>query len=251
MGVVELRRSTAGAGDQVEIPQLAAEVVPVVGVDEEEVVAGPDDPTEPSEESHHLAVIVGLDVARECGPRGELPAAGELAEIGGKVAAGQADVISVEAGREADPRCRSNRHVEIVGRASSRPELSSRDRHAPGHRAPRCSAGAQAPRDGIVSALQVIASMEVSGESLHNLKQQMKKLPQRMINVSCAGDVVEKKPVTRALKDTWEKLNGKGRVLLRPSGTEPVVRIMVEGEDPQLVEQLAQDLASVVEQAAG
>ena len=49
---------------------------------------------------------------------------------------------------------------------------------------------------------------------------------------------------------TEQKLNGKGRVLLRPSGTEPVVRVMVEGEDLTLVEELARDLASLLEKAA-
>ncbi|HIG41195.1 MAG: phosphoglucosamine mutase [bacterium] len=104
--------------------------------------------------------------------------------------------------------------------------------------------------DGIVSALQVIAAMKASGESLHTLKNQMNKYPQRMINVRCARDVVEKTPVTRAVKTTEEKLNGRGRVLLRPSGTEPLVRVMVEGEDPALVEELARNLANIVEKAA-
>ena len=56
--------------------------------------------------------------------------------------------------------------------------------------------------------------------------------------------------MSEALKKTEARLNGKGRVLLRPSGTEPVVRVMVEGEDQMLVEELANDLARVVEQAA-
>ncbi len=103
--------------------------------------------------------------------------------------------------------------------------------------------------DGIVSALQVIAGMERSGKTLHQLKQQMKKYPQRMINVSCAGEVVDKNSVTQAVEATQQKLHGKGRVLLRPSGTEPVVRVMVEGEDEDLVEELALHLADVVERA--
>jgi len=68
--------------------------------------------------------------------------------------------------------------------------------------------------------------------------------------VQCPREVVEEKPVTHAVEMTEQKLNGKGRVLLRPSGTEPVVRVMVEGEDLTLVEELARDLASLLEKAA-
>ncbi len=104
--------------------------------------------------------------------------------------------------------------------------------------------------DGVVAALQVIAAMQVAGESLHSLKKGMTKYPQRMINVQCPREVVEEKPVIHAVEMTEQKLNGKGRVLLRPSGTEPVVRVMVEGEDLTLVEELARDLASLLEKAA-
>jgi len=107
--------------------------------------------------------------------------------------------------------------------------------------------------DGIVAALQVVSAMIDRGESLHVLKKGMTKFPQTMINVRCP---VGKNPagaslVAQAIKETEQRLNGKGRVLLRPSGTEPVVRVMVEGEDPVLVESLARDLADVVEGAAG
>ena len=107
--------------------------------------------------------------------------------------------------------------------------------------------------DGIISALQVVAAMEVSGMSLHELKGKMEKYPQQMINVKCQrGTTIESvQPVSNAVKATEEKLNGKGRVLLRASGTEPVVRVMVEGEDARLVEELARDLAQVVEQELG
>lgn len=105
--------------------------------------------------------------------------------------------------------------------------------------------------DGIISALQVVAAMEDSGMSLHELKGKMEKYPQQMINVKCQrGIAIESvQPVSNAVKATEERLKGKGRVLLRASGTEPVVRVMVEGEDESLVEELARDLAEVVEQA--
>jgi len=107
--------------------------------------------------------------------------------------------------------------------------------------------------DGIISALQVVAAMMESGESLNALKRKMEKFPQMMINVRCKPgmDLDGATPVAKAVKQTEQKLNGKGRVLLRPSGTEPVVRVMVEGEDALLVETLVRDLADVVEASVG
>ena len=107
--------------------------------------------------------------------------------------------------------------------------------------------------DGIISALQVIAAMERSGETLNALKQKMTKYPQLMINVKCkqGASLDSDKSVQKALEEAQARLDGTGRVLLRPSGTEPVVRVMVEGEDPALVEELANSLSRVVEQAMG
>lgn len=107
--------------------------------------------------------------------------------------------------------------------------------------------------DGVVAALQVVAAMVDNDASLADLKVRMHKYPQAMINVKCQGAkaLVDAGAVTAAVRETEEKLAGKGRVLLRPSGTEPVMRVMVEGEDPGLVERLARDLACVVESAAG
>ena len=103
--------------------------------------------------------------------------------------------------------------------------------------------------DGIVSALQVIEVICAEKKSLNSLKSQMKKYPQQMINVRCSSDIVLKSSVIEAVKDAEGKLAGKGRVLLRPSGTEPVVRVMIEGEDQAQVVQLTEDLASAVREA--
>lgn len=103
--------------------------------------------------------------------------------------------------------------------------------------------------DGIVSSLQVIGAMLESEQTLGELKKGMSKLPQLMINVRCDAAVVNSDTVLAAVAQTEQKLAGKGRVLLRPSGTEPVVRVMVEGEDSAQVEQLARQLAAVVEAA--
>lgn len=105
--------------------------------------------------------------------------------------------------------------------------------------------------DGIISALQVLAAMESAGESLHEIKSKMEKFPQQMINVRCQrGRTIDSaEPISNAVKATEKRLKGKGRVLLRSSGTEPVVRVMVEGEDEALVDELVRDLALVVEKA--
>lgn len=103
--------------------------------------------------------------------------------------------------------------------------------------------------DGIVSALQVIAALVDSGRTLHELKAGMRKYPQSMINVRRTRDidVDSNEHIQKAIKDVESELGGKGRVLLRPSGTEPVVRVMVEGRDPVLVDSLTKELAEIVE----
>ena len=105
--------------------------------------------------------------------------------------------------------------------------------------------------DGIVSALQVLASLVQSGKSLHQLKRGMNKYPQHMINVPLARriDIEHSALIQDAVREAETCLSDKGRVLLRPSGTEPLIRVMVEGEDGALVLSQAQRLAEVVEQA--
>jgi len=107
--------------------------------------------------------------------------------------------------------------------------------------------------DGIISALQVLAAMLQTESSLYEMKSGMKKYPQHMINVACHKkiDLDEGGPVSMAVADTEQQLAGRGRVLLRPSGTEPVVRVMVEGEDEDLVTSLTEQLAEVVSREAG
>jgi phosphoglucosamine mutase len=102
--------------------------------------------------------------------------------------------------------------------------------------------------DGIVSALQVLAAVVKTGKSLHELKTGMQKYPQCMINVPVSKkvDLSTAAAVQEAVRSVEQRLAGRGRVLLRPSGTEPVVRVMVEGEDAQQVHREAEQLASVV-----
>jgi len=102
--------------------------------------------------------------------------------------------------------------------------------------------------DGIISALQVLAAMQVLDKSLHEIKQGMTKFPQSMINVRLqkSKDLNGNKNIASAVKDAETTLGKEGRVLLRPSGTEPVVRVMVEGSDEVLVAKLAKDISDVV-----
>ena len=103
--------------------------------------------------------------------------------------------------------------------------------------------------DGIVSALQVLSAVTSSGKTLHDIKQGMHKYPQIMINVplgDATGNPCEHASVKRAVSDAESTLNGQGRVLLRPSGTEPLLRVMVEGRDAIQVDRLAKSIAEVV-----
>ncbi len=103
--------------------------------------------------------------------------------------------------------------------------------------------------DGIISALQVLETMTRESKSLRELKSDIQKYPQRMINVKLKADTkfVMTDEIARAVKAVESRLNGSGRVLLRPSGTEPLVRVMVEGENLALVESLALELSQTVE----
>lgn len=105
--------------------------------------------------------------------------------------------------------------------------------------------------DGIVSALQIMMALQDLAKPLSEVKSGMSKCPQTMINVRRNKDidVNADETVQQAVEDVEQKLAGRGRVLLRPSGTEPVVRVMVEGEDEGLVAKLTQELAEVVEVA--
>lgn len=107
--------------------------------------------------------------------------------------------------------------------------------------------------DGIVAALQVILALTESKQPLHQLKKGMVKFPQTMINVPIAKktDISDNQTINAAVADAEQQLSDRGRVLLRASGTEPLIRVMVEGEDQQLVDQLVADIARVVEEQVG
>ena len=101
--------------------------------------------------------------------------------------------------------------------------------------------------DGVVAALQVIKAVRERQESLATLKAGMTKLPQIMINVrNVTARVLEQPELQAAVNEVEAALAGSGRVLLRPSGTEPVVRVMVEGEDERKIKAHAEQLADLI-----
>jgi phosphoglucosamine mutase len=104
--------------------------------------------------------------------------------------------------------------------------------------------------DGIVSALQVLEEMRKTQQSLHELKSGVQKYPQKLLNVRVQQriDLAACQPLQKELREAEQLLGDRGRVVLRASGTEPVVRIMVEGEDTGLVNLLARQLAAAVAQ---
>jgi phosphoglucosamine mutase len=106
--------------------------------------------------------------------------------------------------------------------------------------------------DGIVSALQVLDALRASRRSLAELTADLVMYPQVLINVIVPRgfDWQKNKSIVKAQEDVERSLNGKGRVLLRPSGTEPVLRVMVEGEPKEAIESAANSIASAVRTAA-
>ena len=106
--------------------------------------------------------------------------------------------------------------------------------------------------DGIVAALQVLVALVETGKPLAELRTAFARSPQSIVNVEAVNpqQAIRCGAVAKAQSDVEAKLNGRGRVLLRPSGTEPVVRVMVEGEDPDQIAGHAKALAEAVRASA-
>jgi phosphoglucosamine mutase len=105
--------------------------------------------------------------------------------------------------------------------------------------------------DGLVSALQVLAAMKRSGRRLAELTAGMPRFPQVMLNVRVREriDPRDSQPIQAAVRRVETALGGSGRVVLRASGTEPLIRVMVEGRDEAVVTRHASELAEVVRQS--
>jgi phosphoglucosamine mutase len=107
--------------------------------------------------------------------------------------------------------------------------------------------------DGLMSALQVLAVMIESKEPMSALARQFEPVPQKMVNIripSGAAEPMKSDAVLTAIAAAEGKLNGSGRVLVRPSGTEPLIRVMAEGDDERLIARVVKDIADAVKLAA-
>jgi phosphoglucosamine mutase len=103
--------------------------------------------------------------------------------------------------------------------------------------------------DGIISALQVLEAMLKAAKPLSEIKAGMSKYPQKLVNVKLSSkvDISSHPQIADLVRAAEQQLGNNGRVLLRPSGTEPLLRVMVEGRDEDEVNTLAQMLASEVQ----
>jgi phosphoglucosamine mutase len=106
--------------------------------------------------------------------------------------------------------------------------------------------------DGLIAALQVLAVMVQSGKPMSALARQFEPVPQLLQNVrfNKGAEPLKSEKVQSAIRDAEAKLNGSGRVLVRASGTEPLIRVMAEGDDEALVAQLVKEIAGAVQTAA-
>ncbi|HXQ12091.1 MAG TPA: phosphoglucosamine mutase [Caulobacteraceae bacterium] len=106
--------------------------------------------------------------------------------------------------------------------------------------------------DGLIAALQVLAVLVQSGKRMSDLARQFDPVPQRLENVRFANGAkpLDDASVKAAIADGEARLNASGRIVVRPSGTEPLIRIMAEGDDAKLVAQVVRDIAGAVKQAA-
>ena len=102
--------------------------------------------------------------------------------------------------------------------------------------------------DGLLTALQLISKLKKSGKSASELASFMKRYPQVLINVSGVAKekLASNQVIAKAVSDTQQRLADKGRVLLRASGTEALIRVMIEAQDHSLAQELASELATLV-----
>ncbi|MBC2397562.1 phosphoglucosamine mutase [Clostridium tetanomorphum] len=108
--------------------------------------------------------------------------------------------------------------------------------------------------DGLVTALQLSGIVKESGKSLSELTSIMKELPQVLVNATVPNDkkdiYITDTEIAEEIRKIEEKMDGRGRVLIRPSGTEPLVRVMLEGEEQKEIDDIAHSLAKLIEKKA-
>ncbi|WHH61177.1 phosphoglucosamine mutase [Petroclostridium sp. X23] len=106
--------------------------------------------------------------------------------------------------------------------------------------------------DGLLTALQLLAVLKKSGKKMSELASVMQVLPQVLVNAKISNDkknsYMEDAVIAQAIKELEEDFAGNGRVLIRPSGTEPLVRVMIEGKDKNYLKEKAEQLAELIEE---
>ncbi|GAJ39851.1 phosphoglucosamine mutase [Saccharococcus caldoxylosilyticus] len=107
--------------------------------------------------------------------------------------------------------------------------------------------------DGLLTALQLVNIMKIKGKPLSELAGEMKKYPQLLVNVKVADKekVMENEKVKAAIQEVEAEMNGNGRVLVRPSGTEPVVRVMAEAPTEEACRNYVERIAAVIREEMG
>ena len=109
--------------------------------------------------------------------------------------------------------------------------------------------------DGLISALHLLEVMVNTGKKLSGLKEVMEVLPQALVNAKVSNIkkeyYMENPEIAKAIEELEKRFDGAGRVLIRPSGTEPLVRVMIEGNDQELIEKEASELAALIERCIG
>lgn len=104
--------------------------------------------------------------------------------------------------------------------------------------------------DGILTALQLLSVMKKTGKKLSELASVMEVLPQVLVNAKVSNDkkysYLENEKIKKAIEELEQKFAGEGRVLIRPSGTEPLIRVMIEGKDEKVLKEEAEKLAELI-----
>jgi phosphoglucosamine mutase len=105
--------------------------------------------------------------------------------------------------------------------------------------------------DGLVAGLQVLAALVEAGRPASEILRQFEPLPQLLKNVRFnGGEPLEAEAVRDRISAAEAELQGRGRLVIRKSGTEPLIRVMAEGEDPAMVRRLVDDICDAVQSAA-
>ena len=107
--------------------------------------------------------------------------------------------------------------------------------------------------DGIMTALQTLKAVQQSGKSLLEWRGDMPLFPQTLVNVRVADKhgISQHEDVRQAVLEVEQQLEGRGRINLRPSGTESLVRVMIEGPSEAIIKELAESVASVIRRVGG